>query len=128
MGLLLTGCIQETEGPYEEDRFIKDQYGRTLILHGMNSANDAKYGDFLPWITEPYVEIETNQWGFNVARYPTSWQAIEPDSGVFDEAYLDSIEIRVKWYTDRGAYVIIDMHQDVYGPAVGGNGHPEWPS
>ena len=32
----------------------------------------------------------------------------------------------MKWYSDNGAWVILDMHQDVYGPAVGGNGAPKW--
>lgn len=59
-------------------------------------------------------------------RYLTSWVAIEPQKGVYDENYLNELERRVNWYTSRQMYVMIDMHQDVYSAFVGGNGAPEW--
>ena len=127
IALLFNGCLEEAQGPYAEDRFIKDTYGRTLILHGLNTSSSAKSAgnDYLPWIDEAHVERELS-WGFNVVRFLTSWIAIEPDRGEYDYDYLDALETRINWYTDRQTYVLIDMHQDVYGPAVGGNGHPEW--
>jgi endoglycosylceramidase len=123
--VFLFGCKKDTDVSLIENRAIKDQYGRTLILHGLNTSSSAKYGNFLPWIDEAHVERETT-WGMNVVRLLTSWAAIEPERGVYNEEYLNSYEEIVEWYTDREMYVLIDMHQDVYGPAVGGNGHPAW--
>lgn len=122
---LCSACV-ESEPPHDDNRFIKDEYGRTLILHGLNTSSNAKYGDYLPWISEADVEKEAKAWGFNVVRYLTSWEALEPDSGQFNYDHLDAIEERIEWYTSRKMYVLIDMHQDVYGPLVGGNGHPAW--
>lgn len=34
----------------------------------------------------------------------------------------------MEWFTKRKIFVIIDMHQDVYGYGVGGNGTPDWAS
>ena len=110
----------------DEGRAIKDSYGRTLILHGLNTASGAKNApDNQPWIDEAHVERETT-WGFNVVRYLIFWEGVEPEKGFFDEEYLDMVEEKINWYTSRGIYVLFDMHQDLYGPAVGGNGAPDW--
>lgn len=109
-------------------RYITDVQGRALILHGINSSSSAKNPDsgHLPWVTEADVRQETVEWGFNFVRLLIFWDGIEPMRGVYDEAYLDAVAERVRWYTDHGAWVMLDMHQDIYGHAVGGNGAPEW--
>lgn len=106
---------------------IQDQYGRQLILRGLNTSSSAK-GQTLrnPWIVESDVEREAKDFGFNFVRYLIFWDAIEPQKDVFDEAYLDRIEERVNWYTSRGMYVMLDMHQDLYSIFLGGDGAPEW--
>lgn len=114
------------EENFTEAPAIKDEFGRTLILHGLNTSSNAKYGNYLPWINEMDVEREDKAFGFNFVRLLTSWAAIEPERGVYDEAYIEAFAERVRWYTSRGMYVLIDMHQDVYGAAVGGNGAPDW--
>lgn len=121
---LLGGCWQQPE----QTRYITDAQGRALILHGINSSSSAKNPDtgHLPWVTEADVRQETREWGFNFVRLLIFWDGIEPVRGVYDEAYLDAVEERVRWYTDNGAWVMLDMHQDIYGHAVGGNGAPEW--
>lgn len=126
LGLLVTlgACWQKPEQP----RYITDEQGRALILHGINSSSSAKdpATGHLPWVTEADVQQETLEWGFNFVRLLIFWDGIEPERGVYDEAYLDAVEERVRWYTDNGAHVMLDMHQDVWGNAVGGNGAPEW--
>ena len=97
-------------------KYITDSQGRALILHGTNSSGNAKHSEgHVPWIQEKDVEQEVVEWGFNFVRFLVFWDGIEPERGVFDEAYLDMVEERVNWYTSRGAYVMLDMHQDVYG-------------
>ena len=80
----------------------------------------------MPWIEERDVIQETKKFGFNGIRFLIFWAAIEPKRGEYDHNYLERVAERVKWYTDNGAYVVLDMHQDVYGYAVGGNGAPAW--
>ena len=108
-------------------KYIKDEFGRSLILHGVNSSNSSKSNkEFMPWVTENDVIQETKQFGFNGIRFLIFWAAVEPKKGEYDYKYLERVAERVKWYTDNGAYVVLDMHQDVYGYAVGGNGAPAW--
>ena len=111
----------------DDPTIIQDQYGRQLILHGLNTASNAKSDpQRQPWITEADVEREANEFGFNFVRYLIFWDAIEPQKDVFDDTYLDKVEERVNWYTSRGMYVMLDMHQDVYSLMFGGDGAPEW--
>ncbi len=108
---------------------IKDAYGRTVILHGLNTSSSAKdQKEHQPWVNESDVEREYHSFGFNAVRYLIFWGAIEPEQGKYDEAYLAKVKERVEWYTKRKMYVVLDMHQDVYGYGVGGNGAPEWAS
>lgn len=111
----------------ENPSIIQDQYGRQLILHGLNTSSGAK-GEPLrnPWIEERDVDREDKEFGFNFVRYLIFWDALEPQKDVFDEAYLDRIEQRVNWYTSRGMYVMLDMHQDLYALQFGGDGAPDW--
>ncbi|OUS03780.1 hypothetical protein A9Q81_06510 [Gammaproteobacteria bacterium 42_54_T18] len=119
----LSGCWQKPTST----QYITDNQGRALILHGINSSSSAKHSEgHLPWITEADVEQEAVEWGFNFVRFLIFWDGIEPERGVFDESYLDAVEERVNWYTSRGVHVMLDMHQDVYGHKVDGNGAPEW--
>lgn len=120
----LAGCWESPQ----QARYITDAQGRALILHGINSSSSAKdpATGHMPWVTEADVQQETVDWGFNFVRLLVFWDGIEPEKGVFDEAYLDAVEARVNWYTARGAYVMLDMHQDIYSHAVGGNGAPDW--
>jgi endoglycosylceramidase len=49
-----------------------------------------------------------------------------PDPGRIDTDYLDSIERTVDILTRHRLFVLLDFHQDGYGPATHGNGMPEW--
>ena len=106
---------------------ITDQFGRTVILHGLNTSGSAKHIEgHQPWIAEKDVDRELKDFGFNSVRYLIFWGAIEPEEGKYDEAYLQKVKERVEWYTQRKMYVVLDMHQDVFGYGVGGNGAPIW--
>lgn len=121
LSLLASSCFAQDIFP------IKDAYGRTLILHGLNTAGGAKHiPGHQPWITEADVQREDTAFGFNVVRYLIFWGAIEPAKDSFDENYLQEVKKRVEWYTNRKMYVVFDMHQDVFGYGVGGNGAPVW--
>jgi endoglycosylceramidase len=124
--LLIIFCFALFGQPANE---IYDIYGRTVIVHGLNTSGCAKnIPGHQPWITEPDVIREDSMFGFSGVRYLIFWGAIEPQQGVYDEAYLKQVKEKVEWYTKRHMYVILDMHQDIFGYGTGGNGAPEWAS
>jgi len=129
--MIFSSCKKEEEQISYADpsTILQDQYGRQIMLRGMNHSNKTKRSvNFECWITEADVDREDKEFGWNFVRLLTSWEAIEPEQGVYDFDYLDRYEQRVRWYTDRGMYVLIDMHNAVYGKCIGGwgHGHPDW--
>src|SRR4051794_33545768 len=77
---------------------ITDDQGRTLILHGLNTASSAKDASGLPWITQDDVVRERRDLGSDAVRYLIQWKNVEPRPGVYDEAYLDQVARRLAWY------------------------------
>ena len=53
------------------------------------------------------------------------WKAIEPEPGVYDEAYLEQIE-RTVVALARGVVSLLDSHQDLYNEEFEGEGFPDW--
>ena len=79
--------------------------------------------------------------GFNVLRLCLSWSELEASPGVYSSMYIDRVEQIVDWADEQGAYVLLDMHQDLYSrsllgegagippyliPANGSDGAPAW--
>ncbi|MFN8294742.1 MAG: cellulase family glycosylhydrolase [Chitinophagales bacterium] len=123
---LIFSCKKEnnTAVVADDPSIFQDQYGRQLILHGLNTGEKNPAAD--PWIQESDVDREDKEFGFNFVRYLILWDGIEPQKDSFDYSYLDRIEQRVNWYTSRGMYVMLDMHQDIYSIVFGGDGAPAW--
>ncbi len=115
----------EAAPPRVEDGRIVDGQGRVLLLRGLNTGNACKYAPYLPWQADADWD-RLRPWGMNAVRLLIAWKAVEPRPGEIDEAYLDEVARRVRALSNRGVYVLLDMHQDVYGEKVGGNGAPDW--
>lgn len=99
--------------------YITDAEGRALILHGLNTSNNSKYAlDGMPWINASDVAAENSTLGTNAVRFVIFWDLVEPQPGIYDDNYLANIRTRVSWYGSLGMHVILDMHQDLYGPAA----------
>jgi endoglycosylceramidase len=61
--------------------------------------------------------------GFNVVRFGVIWAGVEPEPGVFDTAYIDSIQQTVQTLANHGiCTTILDFHQDEDSSAYGGEG------
>lgn len=108
-----------------EGKWLLDSQGRVLILRGVNLAESCKYPPFLPWQTREDV-LALKDVGLNCVRYLIVWEAVEPQPGQYDEAYLDQVAERLGWCREAGLKVILDMHQDLYSRKYGGDGAPEW--
>lgn len=111
------------------DGFIRDDEGRALVLRGMNLAGAHKNPPYFSFHTLEDFQRLRDEWGMNAIRFLITWAAVEPEQGVFDEAYLDAVAERMDWARSAGLHVVLDMHQDVYGEgfvAGGGDGAPRW--
>ncbi|MGV1088542.1 MAG: cellulase family glycosylhydrolase [Mycobacterium sp.] len=100
--------------------------GRVVIAHGLNEVY--KLPPYEPsasgFSADDAAFLAAN--GFTVARVGVIWAAVEPEPGVIDTAYLDSIQQTVQMLADHGIYSLIDMHQDNYSTTFGGEGAPTW--
>ena len=94
VALVTSACVRETP---ETRKFVTDAEGRALILHGANVSSAAKSTpDHLPLQTEADIErMGYGDWGMNLSRFLIQWQQLEPEPGVYDDAYLDAVAEQV---------------------------------
>ncbi len=127
-GAVVASCDAGPAAPFSvEGGFLRDQQGRALILHGANVSGMNKYPPYFDFHQPPDIARMRDEWGMNSMRLLTTWAAIEPERGSFDDAYLSALEQRVEWAEAADIFVIVDMHQDLYGEGfTGGDGAPRW--
>ncbi|AYN38326.1 endoglycoceramidase [Streptomyces dangxiongensis] len=105
---------------------LTDRQGRVLTLHGWNIEDKAHRGDqALTGITERHLR-DMRAHGFDFARLLVFWDDLEPSPGQYSRAYLSRIGRILDWAERYGVKVVLDAHQDVFGPAFGHRGIPEW--
>jgi endoglycosylceramidase len=106
--------------------WLTNSDGQVVILHGLNDVY--KVGSGEPsgdgFDNDDAAFLAAN--GFNAVRVGIIWSDLEPEPGVFDAAYLNSVEQTVQTLGNNGIYSIIDFHQDAYSSAFGGEGAPAW--
>lgn len=112
--------VRALSGP---DARLVDDSGRTVIPHGINVNGLGEY--YREWPDLPATETLTEDdfadiaaLGSNVVRLIITWSSLEPTRGFIDSAYLDRIALAVEWARAHDIYVLLDMHQDAWGPAV----------
>jgi endoglycosylceramidase len=109
--------------------FLRDAQGRALILRGANVSGKAKEPPYFDFHGPADFARMRPDWGMNGIRFLVLWSAVEPTEGQYDDAYLDAVAQRIGWAQDAGLYVVLDMHQDVFGigfQSGGGDGAPLW--
>lgn len=125
--LLLLGCGEESSTPAVsvglpkltiDGAYFRDPAGNAVILRGVNYSHRTKSKPYWSW-QKPEHFAQIRAWGFNCVRYLLLWDAI-------DEAYLDHVEQVLEWAEASGIYVLLDMHQDLFGAKFGGDGAPDW--
>lgn len=103
---------------------IFDEDGRQVVLRGVNLNFLAEYARNNP-DHDPTLPLDGETWnrianeGMNVVRLLVSWSRLQPDdAGSIDGGYVDQIKQAVADAAHHGLYVVIDMHQDAWGPFV----------
>ncbi|MFI9428390.1 cellulase family glycosylhydrolase [Streptomyces achromogenes] len=105
---------------------LTDGQGRVLTLRGWNIEDKTHRGEqALSAITERHLRDLRAQ-GFGFARLLIFWDDLEPRPGQYSERYLRRIERVLDWAGRQDVRVVLDAHQDVFGPAFGHRGIPEW--
>lgn len=114
-------------GPIQQHgRWYTDGDGRAFLTAGVNmvykhAPYTAEAGGF---------NADDAQWlqenGFDSVRLGIMWKAVEPQPGVYDDVYLESIARTVEELTSRGIAVLIDAHQDMYNEKFEGEFAPDW--
>ncbi|MBR8534567.1 cellulase family glycosylhydrolase [Carboxylicivirga sediminis] len=118
VGLLFWSCTNERGVPMPSKITVKgdifiDQYGRQVILNGINVVNKNKDDNYLYKGGQEFYKLLKQQ-GFNCIRLGIIWDGLEPQPGVYNEAYLKELDKRIAWAADNGLFVVLDMHQDLY--------------
>lgn len=108
----------------EPDGF-HDSEGRLIYFRGVNIAGNAKLPPFIPFGEPSWWDLLAS-WGFNMVRLTIFWEAIEPEPNLYDRSYLGNIKKMVDEASQRGIYILLDMHQDLYSRWLHGDGAPAW--
>ncbi|QLY32843.1 cellulase family glycosylhydrolase [Nocardia huaxiensis] len=107
-------------------RWIVDESGRVIIVHGENVVS--KTAPYTPqsygFDTSDAEFLRDN--GFNGVRLGIIWEGVEPEPGVFDAGYLDSVAATVDLLAAHGIRTVVEFHQDKWGSVTGGAGAPAW--
>jgi endoglycosylceramidase len=108
--------------------WLTNSDGQVVLLHGLNEVY--KVAPFEPsasgFSEDDAAFLAAN--GFNAVRLGVIWAGVEPQPGVYDTAYINSIQQTVQMLANHGIYTILDFHQDEYSSAYGGEGAPAWAS
>jgi endoglycosylceramidase len=107
-------------------RWITDADGRVLVAAGVNMVN--KLTPYTPaadgFDDADGAFLAAN--GLSAVRVGIIWKALEPSPGVFNDAYLASIESTVNMLGSHGIVSLLDFHQDMYNEKFQGEGVPDW--
>ena len=135
---------------YIQGAWLKDEFGRTRLLRGVNLGGSSKLpttpdgatyraeGFYahreVSFVGRPFPLQEADEhfarlkaWGFTFLRLLVTWEAIEhAGPGLYDETYLDYLRKLVIKAGEYEMEVLIDPHQDVWSRFTGGDGAPGW--
>ena len=107
-------------------RWITDAQGRAVILHGINMVyKRAPYAPDAVGFGDDDAAFLAAE-GLDTVRVGIIYKAVEPQPGVYDDAYLDRIAATVKTLGDHGIVSLLDFHQDLYNERFQGEGWPDW--
>ncbi len=101
-----------------------DEQNREIIFNGINIVNKSPSNSFPNPVDEALL-AKLKSWGINLVRLGINWSALEPEPLQYDIDYIENVGKVVALLGSHGIYVMLDMHQDLYGHKFD-NGAPEW--
>ena len=109
-----------------EGRWFTDATGRVVMLRGVNFVE--KWAPFTPaadGFDDDDAALLASS-GFNTVRLGVVFEFLMPEPGSIDRGVPRSIAETVRILGRHGIYVLLDFHQDGWGPVTHGNGMPAW--
>ncbi len=108
-------------------KWLVDPQGRVVVVHGFNVVQK----------NPPFVRTEFGpddaqllaSEGFTVARVPFIWEAVEPQPGTYDDAYIMRVIELQELLAGYGIRTLSGFHQDFWSrtaPPGIGDGAPVW--
>jgi endoglycosylceramidase len=109
-----------------DGRWLTDTAGRVVMLHGVNMVEKSPpyYPSAAGFGEDDAAWIERH--GFNVVRLGVLPTGLMPQPGRIDATYLDHLATTVDLLARHHLYVLLDFHQDGWGPSIGDDGFPSW--
>jgi len=114
-----------------QGRWLTDATGRVLLLRGINFVpKEAPYYPSAAGFGEKDAAWLEDH-GFDAVRLGLTGTGIMPTPGRIDQTFLDHLQQTVDTLAAHHLYVLLDLHQDGWGPRAGGqplgsDGFPEW--
>src|SRR3954453_15704792 len=107
-------------------RWLKDDSGRVVIIHGLQVAH--KTAPYYP-PPQSFTDVDGQNmpdWGFNGVGLAGFWAGLEAQGGQIAARYGDEIAREGDVLSAHHIYTLLEAHQDQYGPALDGDGFPGW--
>ncbi|MEK6250460.1 MAG: cellulase family glycosylhydrolase [Actinomycetota bacterium] len=112
--------------PGHAGRWITDDRGRVLDLHGVNMVyKQAPYYPSVAGFGDDDAAFLASE-GYDTVRVGIIYKAVEPQPGVYNDAYLAQIANTVRTLGRHGIWSMLDFHQDMYNERFQGEGWPDW--
>ena len=112
----------------QKGRWLVDQQGRVVVLHGVNQVSKLKADGYLPsrlgFGADDAAAIAGM--GFNTVRTGFHHAGLAPAAGQYSAAYLADLKRTVQLLEEQDLHVLIDYHQDMYNERYQGNGMADW--
>jgi len=107
-------------------RWLTDADGRVVMLHGVNMVEKSSpyYPSAFGFGSADAAWLEGN--GLDVVRLGVLGTGLMPTPGRITQGYLDHLSATVATLGRHHISVLLDMHQDGFGPSVGSDGFPAW--
>lgn len=105
---------------------IETADGEVVLLFGVNLSQASKAAEdhLYPLSDEELAALPAA--GLGSVRLLTAWRAITPSiAGPPDEAYLAALADQARRLDAAGLHVVLDLHQDLFGPPFAETGAPD---